>query len=278
MFRYPGSKKKLKKPILNILDKEISQETERYIEPFFGSGAIGLSILSKHHDFVFNDIDIHLIAFWKSVEFYPEKLKNLIKSYFPSVESFYSFKKTLSQTETTGLEYGFMKMVLHQISYSGLGMKAGGPIGGKKQKSEYSVGCRWNSKLLCKRVDEIHNKIYKSKIDKKKSIFTCSQYQDIIRKSKKNDIIYLDPPYYEIGDNLYQFSFTEEDHVKLNKAILKTKAKWILSYNDHESVIDLYSQNSYVNRINMTCTINGVNKKQELIITNFPIEKELLIS
>jgi len=278
MFRYPGSKKKLKKPILNILNKEINEKTKKYIEPFFGSGPIGLSLLQKHHNLVFNDRDIHLISFWKAIESNHKSLKELICSYTPSVESFYLFKERLSQTKKTGIEYGFMKMAIHQISYSGLGVKAGGPIGGKKQTSKYSVGCRWNSNLLCKRVNKIHKEIQASKIYKDRSFFTCLPYQDVVKIGRKSDIIYLDPPYYEIGDNLYQFFFTKKDHIEMKKLLLNSDTKWILSYNDHEAIVDLYEKDFHINRINMICTINGVNKKEELIITNFPVEKELLES
>jgi len=46
------------------------------------------------------------------------------------------------------LDVGFKKLAIHQISYSGLGTKSGGPLGGKSQESIYKIDCRWSPKHI----------------------------------------------------------------------------------------------------------------------------------
>ncbi|MDN4621124.1 hypothetical protein QCD85_23710, partial [Paenibacillus sp. PsM32] len=72
-----------------------------------------------------------------------ESLIKLIKEFKPSVDEFYSIKKELLELEfmPTGgkeiLDIALKKLAIHQISFSGLGTKSGGPLGGKHQKSKY---------------------------------------------------------------------------------------------------------------------------------------------
>ena len=55
------------------------------------------------------------------------------------------------------VDLGFKKLAVHQTSYSGLGTKSGGPLGGAEQKSEYTIDCRWSPNYICKKVDRLHD-------------------------------------------------------------------------------------------------------------------------
>jgi site-specific DNA-adenine methylase len=56
-----------------------------------------------------------------------------------------------------------------------------------------------------------------------------------------SSLVYLDPPYFEAGPALYRHSFRREDHVQLATTLEKCSAQWLLSYDDHEEVKELYS-------------------------------------
>ena len=55
------------------------------------------------------------------------------------------------------VDLGFKKLAIHQTSYSGLGTKSGGPLGGAEQKSRYKIDCRWSPEYICKKVDKLHD-------------------------------------------------------------------------------------------------------------------------
>lgn len=140
-FRYPGGKSKLKNKIVEKL-KEIFENSDlEYREPFFGGGSIGLKFLEVNPDRIWiNDFDPGIACLWTTLIRCPELLKKQVLEFVPSVELFYKFKKELTEQppEFTSNEiianYGFKKLAIHQISYSGLGTKSGGPLGGEKQQ------------------------------------------------------------------------------------------------------------------------------------------------
>jgi DNA adenine methylase len=265
-FRYPGGKSRLVSQILPYLSKNITSSS--YREPFFGGGSIGLSLFSKENkikNIWLNDFDKALSDLWYSVYEHPEELKKLIKEFVPSLESFYSIKSfLLKDDEQNPIINGFNKLAIHQLSYSGLGMKSGGPLGGKLQESKYKIGCRWNSNTLCLGIDRIHNILrkYNTKI-------TSLDFSKLIQDESEKSLIYLDPPYYEKGKELYQYSFSEEKHKDLMLLLSKTNHNWVLSYDDNPIIRKLYSWAKII-EIDTTYTINTSSKKKNT-------KKELLI-
>ena len=92
----------------------------------------------------------------------------------------------------------------------------------------------------------------------------------------KDDIfIYLDPPYYDKGGELYQFSFTEEDHNRMSKFLRDLDKPWLLSYDFCDAIKELYSW-AFISKINVKCTINtktGSRNKPECLIMNKKYKK-----
>ena len=278
LFRYPGGKKKLTSQISNRIIRYYNDNdcwnTLEYVEPFAGSLSIGLTLLNYKiiKNICINDKDPGISALWTSVISYPKYLCEFISSFSPSIDAFYNYKKyfenieNISKEEKKALfvEIAFRKLALHQMSYSGLGVKAGGPIGGRTQSSNYKIDCRWNAKLLKRNIHKYFNILSQTNIRYNK----CSSYGwSKIIKDCKNSFIYLDPPYYNKGSELYQFSFSEYNHRKLSETLKKIKFPWLLSYDHSEEIKKLYSWAKSV-EIDNTCTINGPNKKIELLITS----------
>jgi hypothetical protein len=101
------------------------------------------------------------------------------------------------------VQVAFEKIVIHQISYSGLGRKAGSPIGGRTQTqrdgtpSKYLVGCRWNGTRIARKVRECHELLNKRA---RKVEFTSVDASVYLLDPRP---VYLDPPYNEAGSGLY---------------------------------------------------------------------------
>jgi DNA adenine methylase len=81
---------------------------------------------------------------------------------------------------------------------------------------------------------------------------------------------YLDPPYY--GNEVYYEGkhFGKGDHERLRDALAKVKGKWLLSYNDHHEIRDLYKAFN----VSLIGAIYTFGKKQcenasELLISNY---------
>lgn len=270
-FRYPGGKNKLKGYILpKIFHCFEGRNGIEYREPFFGAGSIGIRVLEFYNNFKtfwINDIDKAIYSLWVSVIDRPDELKELIQTFKPSVDSFYDMKEYLLKEEgdLDTLTLGFYKLALHQMSYSGLGVKSGSPLGGKSQKSKYDVSCRWSPSHICSRINKINYMLSNINV-------RCSSldFSELMLAADENVVIYLDPPYFEKGNELYQFGFNEEDHIRLASLLKTTKAKWILSYDNCDYIMNLYNGWSNIDVISdVNYSIKTTRNKQELLITNF---------
>ena len=266
MFRYPGGKSKLYKYIEPYL---FDRYNGRLIVPFVGAGHVATRFIKKRTpQFLWlNDLDVGITSFWKAVQFYPLKLLTKLKKYEPKVEDFYLFKDILDNLNRvpSGVEditdIAMIKLVIHQISYSGLGCMAGGPIGGQSQSSSYSVGCRWNYESIAKKIGEINNLFKNSEVK-----ITSWDFSEVLTDERSNGLLYLDPPYFEQGENLYTHAFSKSDHWRLSE-LLHDREGWVLSYDDNEIIRQFYSFAS-IQSLDTVYTIRQARKRKELLIVD----------
>jgi DNA adenine methylase len=275
LVRYPGGKSKLSNQICSRLAVLLSEGDYEYREPFFGGGIIGLSMLGYKlltKSVWINDVDPGIAQLWTAV-IHPtakEMLKGMIRVFRPSVDKFNEFKETLlrkpcaNYTEELAY-YGCMKLAVHQMSYSGLGTMAGGPIGGVEQdEAKYKVDCRWNADSLCKKIDNIHKAF--AGVEVVQNRCTGFDFQTVIQDLMRSAVLYLDPPYYQKGNELYQHSFTEDDHERLAFLLVSTRHHWLLSYDDCPQVRELYSWAHIEELGDVNYSITNARKKTELLI------------
>ena len=274
-FRYPGGKRKLRKPILAaIQDMVHTHNLTEYREPFFGGGAIGLEVLEKIpaiQHIAINDFDPAVASLWTAVIQYPEELIQKVKTFLPSVQAFNLFKSELLKLNTAPLQnnpaeilnVALMKLALHQMSYSGLGTMAGGPMGGQNPTDPTAIACRWSPAHLEKEI------LKASALLASRTVTTggCMSQDFSALFAGDPAMIYLDPPYFDQGGNLYQHAFSTKDHVRLASQLKETDHQWLLSYDDCPSIRALYAGWATIQTIQMTCTINGSNLKSELLIS-----------
>lgn len=264
-FRYPGGKSKLRNTISKYINSYLSLHENKldleYREPFFGGGGIGLKFIADNPQWKkiwINDKDVGIANLWTAVIRYPGELKQMVQKFTPSVEAFDQYKTELLDGKLEGVECAFKKLALHQISYSGLGTKSGGPLGGRKQKSKYKIDCRWSPDYICKKIDKLHNQF--SALVIKNQGCTSLDFTDLI-KSKEDAFLYLDPPYYVKGNDLYQCGFTEEDHKRLADTLESATHSWILSYDDCPKVRELYKW-AEIETISVNYSITATRDKE----------------
>jgi DNA adenine methylase len=265
MFRYPGGKSRLYKYIApHLIDRYSGSITI----PFIGAGHVTTRFCSDYtpKKIWINDVDPTITAVWKATYFYPFTFLQLISNYKPCVDDFYKFKEELKYISSVVMgvkdviDVALKKLVIHQISYSGLGVMAGSPIGGKNQSSKYDVGCRWNSAKLHSRIARVSNNL--KKINDLR--ITTWDFRSVLKESA--GLTYLDPPYVEKGNDLYNYGFSYEDHWALSE-ILYERDDWVLSYDDCPTVRNFYSW-ANIDEIDANYSIKGSRKKTELIISN----------
>lgn len=280
ILRYPGAKERLWKqlrrymPIWSTGPLFVPKCVE-YREPFFGSGKVGKyfiqSIRNRDSRIWLNDKNWGIACLWNAVCQCPDGLIDQIRSFKPSPEAFYEFQ----EHEASGVwrrmdpvRVGFEKVALHRLSWGGLGGMAGGPLGGANQRSEYNIEVRWNPpKLICA-ILQWHNLL--SSLPNLR--ITSYDFSRLFEDCHQDTFMYLDPPYVAKGEELYYESMEESDHRRLAQCLEQYPGEWVLSYDDHPLVRELYGGWSNISGYGVqysTATARGQLRatKTELAIT-----------
>jgi DNA adenine methylase len=100
------------------------------------------------------------------------------------------------------------------------------------------VDSRWSPDRICRRIEECHRQF--GAVEVHGGGCTNLDFADLIRDTSCDSLLYLDPPYYGKGNELYEVGFSVEDHERLASALAETKHHWVLSYDDCYAVRKLY--------------------------------------
>jgi DNA adenine methylase len=239
-LRYPGGKAKLAAYVKEIIKANELYDGE-YVEPYAGGAAIGLELLFQEYVSVvrINDINQAVYSFWKSVLNDTEELCGLVKNTKLSMSSWDRQKRIFSNpTDHSYVEVGFATFFLNRTNRSGI--LNGGVIGGRDQSGPWKIDARYNASELVFRIQSIAKMKRRIKLSRSDAI---SFLKYGLAKWPEKTLIYLDPPYYERGRDLYYDFYRDEDHANvaaLVKAEMKDRA-WIVSYDNVRSIKRLYS-------------------------------------
>lgn len=260
-FRYPGGKGKLSK-FLALFIVTNNLEGCKLIEPFCGGagGTLPLLLSGLVDKLVLNDVNPAIAAFWLSLKNEPDRLIKMIEEEPVCIESWQHWRNIYyTDEDTSPLEKGFAAFFLNRTNRSG--MLHAGPIGGKDQSGSYEIGCRFTRKTLIKRVERIADFAKKITVSNKDAGASLSRLSD-------SDFIYADPPYVKEGKNIYStFCFNEKQHIDFSKKLKRSRAHWLLSYDDHPLIHSLYST-SGINIVELSYAINRARVGRELLIAS----------
>jgi DNA adenine methylase len=238
-LRYPGGKNKLAKFVALVCEK--NNLNGHYIEPYAGGASVALYLLLNGYmkEVTINDFDRAIFAFWHSILNDTEKFCNKIRTTKITVENWNKFKKIhRNKDHETTFDLGFATFFLNRTNHSGV--IDGGIMGGRHQKGNYKIDCRFNKAELIERIKLIakHKKnIHLYNLDALKLIEKIQT-----NRSNKNTIFYFDPPYYLKGPSLYMNHYKHNDHKEVSEKIQKIKnIKWIVSYDNTPKIKKLYS-------------------------------------
>lgn len=241
-LRYPGSKRRLASYVRQMLDLNNCRPS-LYVEPFAGGASVGLQLMQYDvvDKVIFMDVDPWVASFWKTVFFDSDWLIEKIESTKVTLELWKELKASKPRSIR---DQAWTCFYLNRTSFSGILEDKAGPLGGREQKSNYKIDCRFTSKNLIKRIEKIAS--YQEKVY---AVWNCS-WKDGIEKikiaqknknlPKENIFYYLDPPFFEKAEYLYRYYFQKKDHRELRNSLVKMKDKWILSYDYSEQVNLLY--------------------------------------
>lgn len=260
-FRYPGAKNKLL-PILRSYIDPLMVNQNQFCDAFIGGGSVLLNVAEAFPSIQLfgNDKDYGISSFWKIVsDSNTNKMEKLLElmEQSPTLDLFYQLRE--DKTTNDDVTAAYKSIFFNRTTFSGIHYS--GPIGGKEQKSKYTVDCRYNFKKLKAKILAC-NILLKGRTQ----IDNCDVLNYPILNT--NCPVYLDPPYYVKGDSLYIVKMNDEDHKNLS-IILNNRNNWVLSYDDCAVIRTIYKNNNVIDLSTRYC-INGKKEswksKNELII------------
>lgn len=236
-LRYPGGKSCVF-PFISSLLYENDIVGCRYVEPYAGGAGLALRLLFEEfvESIVINDLNPLLYCFWNVCTQENERLLKWVSETPVTVNMWKRSKAILRNADDASeFELATAFFFLNRTNVSGA--LNGGVIGGVEQLGKYKIDARYNKSELLRKIEKIgryKGRIQVSRID---GVQLLSQYTG---PSGRDVFIYIDPPYYEKGSNLYMNYYNTSDHERLARGIGKLERPWVLSYDNHGFIVNLY--------------------------------------
>lgn len=236
-LRYPGGKAKLYPFFTDLIITNDLFGVE-YCEPYAGGAGLALKLLANGYveRVSINDIDKSIYAFWFSALHSTEQFCALIEDTPITIKEWRRQKEIWSKGDSRNiLELGFATFFLNRTNRSGI-IEGAGPIGGFDQSGEWKIDARLVKEKQIENLFEL--KRYKRQIE-----VTNSDALVYLRNNsaKKNSLIYLDPPYYNKGSELYKNFYEPKDHKAVARYLERRRtAKWVVSYDNVKPIRDEY--------------------------------------
>ena len=241
-LRYPGGKSRIF-PFVSKLFYENDMIGFSYAEPYAGGSGLALRLLFNEYvnKIYLNDLDRSIHAFWKGVLEHTEELCEWIKRVDVTIKKWRHYKNVyLHPDDFTRLELAQATFFLNRTNVSGI--ITGGMIGGLAQRSKYNIDARFyrdESVAKIRRIATFKHRIELSNLD-------GVSFIDRLNKRKEKIFIYLDPPYFDKAGELYMNHYVSADHKKLSRHVGKLQKRWMVSYDDHDFILNLYPDNKKV--------------------------------
>lgn len=236
LIKYRGGKTK---EIPHII-KHIPKFNGRYIEPFFGGGALYFHLEPKKA--IINDINSKLISFYKSIktdfELINNELKKIENDYtlnrrkFEELKSktpelrveddnealYYQIRDMFNDLTQKRFSDALLYFFINKTAYSGMIRY--------NTKGEFNVPYGRYSNLNTALVTKNHSKLLSNA-----EIYNLD-YMHIFEMAEENDFMFLDPPYdcvfSDYGNVEYKNGFNELNQIELANSYKNLKCKALL--------------------------------------------------
>lgn len=256
-FGRMGGKSKVVNQLLMLLPA--SNTYQIYCEPFVGAGSLFLKIKEHHPNkhFVINDANQDIFNIWNDLQDLTTKEQQDLKK----SSNFEASKKAFEKLRDTPSPKRRVDRLHRNLYLSWFSFN--------KQRNYFanrpnvcSVGKRFLQHL------PDYTKMMEHVVVKNKNFLEVVKQYD-----HPNTFIYLDPPYH---DKAHYYENQEVQTETLLSTLQLLKSKWMLSYNEDETVEAWAREHNYsIHRITMPYTGHynpGTTtkiKKTELVITNY---------
>lgn len=249
--------------------KQQLPEGNKLIEPFLGSGALFLN--TDYDSYLLGDINQDLINLYKQLKRRPKSFIRFCSHWFKSSENnemaYYHWRDTFNQSTDPQLRSALF-VYINRHGYNGL--------------------CRYNSQGRINVPFGRYKKPYFPELEMlafaekaKKATFVCADYNQIMNRARRGNVVYCDPPYVPLTDSANftsysQQSFKLDDQLQLAvraRQLAKRGVPVVISNHLNGFTRELYEhariETFEVQRF-ISCRADKRNSVEELLATYLP--------
>ena len=240
-LRYPGGKAKLADFLIEVLRANGLREPE-YVEPYAGGAGAALRLLCEEYveSITINDADPRIRCLWEALTQHNDAFLGMLDDVEVTVEEWRRQREVyLACCVDEVVQLGFATFFLNRTTRSGI-VHNGGPIGGYDQQGNFKIDARFSRAELARRIRRIG--VYADRIDVSgMDGLALLQQIDADEGRAVRAFVYLDPPYYAKGAELYLNRFTHAQHAELAAYLTdRRRFRWLLTYDNVSEVRELY--------------------------------------
>lgn len=247
-LKWPGGKRWLMANHQDIFPLNYN----RYIEPFLGSGAVYFKLNPSQA--ILSDANSWLIDTYLAIQDDWERVYNTLKKHHKNHSNDYYYK-IRSQKPRNKYTKAAKLIYLNRTCWNGLFRV--------NRKGEFNVPIGTKKNVIMDADNFAQTSKYLSN-----AIIMNYDFEEIIDKAKKDDLIFADPPYTVKHDNNGFIKYNEilfqwEDQVRLKEALLRAKnrgAKIVMTNAHHKSILELYGSDFELKTVNRKSVISGSAK------------------
>ena len=226
-LRYPGGKYSY----FNKLLEYIPDDTDAIVSPFFGGGAIELNLAYRGVWVYGYDICPYLLNFWqywlKSPASIERHAKTLISTYTRE-----ALKAVKRNRQFTGFEGATLYYLCNRLAYGGMTLNHTHLKQYEAIEGQFVYPLYTNQ--TCRRRLFPHTAFWKA-LPRLPLTVEKADFKESLSRHP-NLLAILDPPYVGLE---YFYNLSGFDHIGLSQNLIP-RENWILFYNDHPLVCDLY--------------------------------------
>ena len=281
ILRWAGGKRQLLKILLSSYPQDFDPRVNNYFEPFVGGGALFFSLASNldhlelnklsqsSRHFFLSDTNDELINFYKVVR---DKPKLLIKSVnllaqHRTEKDYYRVRESSPRSD---IGRASRLLYLNRLCFNGLYRV--------NSKGHFNVPFgRIKNPVICN-----SDLIFACSTWLRKAEISTKSFKEAVKKARRADLVYFDPPYIPISvtasfSSYAKEDFDIEDQRELAHTICelsKRGVRVILSNSDTACSREIFSDlNLFSVSANRSISASGTSRVrvQELIGTNFPL-------
>ena len=259
-LEYPSAKPILKwaggkRQMLPELSKLIPKNYDRYIEPFFGGGALYFHIRPKNA--IIGDSNKELINLYKQVREDYAQISEVVKRWSNDKDTYYKVRG-LETEALTEVERAARTLYLNKTCFNGLYRV------NKKGQFNVSYGKNPNATIFDEQTIKTASHLFKS------TEIICDDYKEVLTKASKGDFVFLDPPYDPVGkySDFKRYTkdfFYKDDHVELRdifQNLSESGCAVILTNSNSEFINKIYSGYDKI-LVNTRRSINSKGNKRK---------------